>query len=181
MYIDTAFPCTYLLYLLLIFFQFRHIILYITCDRPYIYRMGTTPVFFLYTFVLRRRIIYTIVSAKSISLSLGSLLLLLQRPTKVQRFQKIIQYALGNIHRNIYLSIRHIIPVFSQLLGAYQRHHRLIINKSTTKSFRFSYFLTDSPLLCSLYIIHQFSSFIFFFFSLQPSAAVSRSRRSSEI
>jgi hypothetical protein len=105
MYIDTAFPCTYLLYLLLIFFQFRHIILYITCcDRPYIYRMGTTPVFFLYTFVLRRRIIYTIVSAKSISLSLGSLLLLLQRPTKVQRFQKIIQYALGNIHRNIYLS-----------------------------------------------------------------------------
>ena len=99
---------TYLLYLLLIFFQFRHIILYITCDRPYIYRMGTTPVFFLYTFVLRRRIIYTIVFCEislSLSLSLGSLLLLLQRPTKVQRFEKIIQYALGNIYISKYIFI----------------------------------------------------------------------------
>lgn len=103
MYIDTAFPCTYLLYLLLIFFQFRHIILYITCDRPYIYRMGTTPVFFLYTFVLRRRIIYTIVFCEIyLSLSRLSFAILLQRPTKVQRFQKIIQYALG-IYIEIYI------------------------------------------------------------------------------
>ena len=108
MYIDTTFPCLHIYYIFFLYFSnfaisfcILHVIgrIFIEWERrqfSFFILLCCVDVLYIPSF-----------SAKSLSLSLslGSLLLLLQRPTKVQRFEKIIQYALGNIYISKYIFI----------------------------------------------------------------------------